>query len=118
MKTLRFLAIMLTALSMGTAYAHLLEMPAKLNYDGETWLQLLQTLYPPAFGTVGGASEIGAVIATIVLVLMIRKRRDAFRWSILAAACLIGSHAIYWIFIAPVNATLVPLTAETLPENW
>jgi hypothetical protein len=49
----RLLAIMLTALSMGAALAHLLEMPAKLGYSGALWLTLLQTLYPPAFGTVG-----------------------------------------------------------------
>ena len=34
MKTIRFLTVMLTALSMGAALAHLLEMPAKLRYDG------------------------------------------------------------------------------------
>jgi len=46
MKTLRFVTIMLTALSMGAAFAHLLEMPAKRNYDGRLWLRVQQTLYP------------------------------------------------------------------------
>jgi hypothetical protein len=49
---------MLTALSMATAFAHLLEMPAKLRIEGAMWLTLLQTLYPPAFGPVGGACEV------------------------------------------------------------
>src|SRR3979409_2104235 len=34
------------------------------------------------------------------------------------ALCLAAAHAAFWIWIAPVNATLVPLTPETLPGNW
>jgi hypothetical protein len=56
MNILRFLAIMLTALSLSAAFAHLLEMPAKLKYDGALWLNLLQTLYP-TFGRVSGVCE-------------------------------------------------------------
>jgi hypothetical protein len=43
----RLVTIMVIALSMGTALCHLLEMPAKITYDGALWLTLLQTLYPP-----------------------------------------------------------------------
>ncbi|SPC05220.1 conserved membrane hypothetical protein [Cupriavidus oxalaticus] len=117
MKVLRFLVIMLTALSMSAAVAHLLEMPAKLNYDGALWLKLLQTLYP-TFGKVSGVCEIGAVIACLALVAVVRKRRRAFRWTLLAASCLAATHAIFWIWVAPVNTALVPLSPETLPANW
>jgi hypothetical protein len=34
------------------------------------------------------------------------------------ALCLAAAHAAFWIWIAPVNAMLVPLTPETLPGNW
>jgi hypothetical protein len=54
--------IMFTALSMGVALCHLLEMPAKITFDGAVWLTLLQTLYPPAFGTVVAFFEVGAVV--------------------------------------------------------
>lgn len=117
MKMLRFFTIMLTALSLSAAFAHLLEMPAKLTYDGALWLNLLQTLYP-TFGKVSGICEIGAVIAALVLVVAIRKQPNAFRWTLLAAACLAVTHAIFWIWIAPVNAALMPLSPETLPADW
>lgn len=117
MKTLRFLTIMLVALSLGAAFAHLLEMPAKLAYDGGLWLHLLQTLYP-AFGRVSGVCEIGAVIAAWVLLVAVRGRPQAFRWTLLAAACLAATHAIFWIWVVPVNAELVPLSADTLPADW
>lgn len=51
----RLVTIVLTALSMSVAVAHLLEMPAKLRVDGAFWVRLQHTLYPPAFGTVGAA---------------------------------------------------------------
>jgi hypothetical protein len=117
MNILRFLTIMLTALSMSAAFAHLLEMPAKLAYGGALWLDLLQTLYP-MFGKVSGVCEIGAVVAAAVLVVAVRKRRRAFPWTLLAASCLAAAHAIFWIWVSPVNAALVPLSPETLPPDW
>ncbi|MFW2449217.1 MAG: hypothetical protein ACN4E6_18005 [Qipengyuania pacifica] len=34
------------------------------------------------------------------------------------ALFLAASHAAFWIWVAPVNATMMPLTADTLPANW
>ena len=118
MKTIRFLTVMLTALSMGAAFAHLLEMPAKLRYDGPTWLHLLQTLYPPGFGTVGAACEVLAVVASLVLVVATRNRRKAFPWTLLGFSCVLASHAIFWIWVNPVNLTMTPLTPGTLVIDW
>jgi hypothetical protein len=118
MKTIRFLTVMLTALSMGAAFAHLLEMPAKLRYDGPTWLHLLQTLYPPGFGTVGAACEVLAVVASLMLVVATRNRRKAFPWTLLGFSCVLASHAIFWIWVNPVNMTMVPLTPDTLVMDW
>lgn len=73
----RLVAVMLTSLGMGTALCHLLEMPAKIKLDGSLWLMLLQTLYPPAFGTIGAFFEVGAVVTTVVLAFLVRQRRPA-----------------------------------------
>jgi hypothetical protein len=53
-----------------------------------------------------------------VLVVANRKRAPAFRWTLLAASCLVATHAIFWIWVAPVNAALLPLSPETLPPDW
>lgn len=116
-KTWRFLTIMLTALSLGPALGHLLELPAKLNYEGALWLTVSQTLYA-TFGTVGAAFEVGAVIAAVVLAILVRQRRPAFVWTTFAAVCVVVSHAAFWIWLAPVNATIAALTIDTLPSNW
>jgi hypothetical protein len=68
--------------------------------------------------TLSGVCEIGAVVASLVLVVAIRNRPKAFRWTLLAASCLAATHAIFWIWVAPVNAALVPLSPETLPPDW
>lgn len=117
MKVLRFTTIMLTALSLSAAFAHLLEMPAKLKYEGALWLKLLQTLYP-AFGTIAGACEVGAVAAAWVLVVAVHSRPRPLGWTLLAASCLAATHAIFWIWVAPVNAALMPLSPEKLPVDW
>ena len=114
----RFVAIMLTALSMGTGLCHLLELPAKVTLDGALWLTLLHTLYPPAFGTVGAVFEVGAVLTTVVLAFLVHQRRRAFGWTLLAALCVVAAHAAFWLWVAPVNATMAPLTPDTLPANW
>lgn len=113
----RLLTIMLTALSLGPALGHLLELPAKMSYEGALWLTVSQTLYA-TFGTVGAAFEVGAVVATVVLAIMVRQRRPAFGWTIFGAVCVVVSHAAFWIWLAPVNATISALTIETLPSNW
>jgi len=109
---------MLTSLSMGAALCHLLEMPAKMTLDGAAWLTLLQTLYPPAFGTVGAFFEVGALATAVILVFLVRQRRPAFGWTLFGAVCLVAMHGAFWVWVAPVNATMGPLTPETLPANW
>jgi hypothetical protein len=114
----RLVVIMLIALSMGTALCHLLEMPAKITYDGALWLTLLQTLYPPAFGTIGAFFEVAAVITAVVLAFLVRQRRPAFAWTLLGTLCVVAAHAAFWVWVASVNAAMAPLTPETLPADW
>jgi hypothetical protein len=48
----------------------------------------------------------------------VRKSGAIFWWSTVGALCLVLSHAVFWIWVYPVNTTLVPLTPETLPADW
>lgn len=118
LKIARFLTIMFVSLSMGPAMCHLLEMPAKMAYDGLFWLKISQTLYGPRFGTVGAFFEVSAVLTSIILVIIVRHRKPAFAWSILGAICMIAVHASFWIWIAPVNEKIAAMTPETLSADW
>jgi hypothetical protein len=92
-------------------------MPAKLGFSGALWLTLLQTLYPPAFGTAGAFFEVAAVVSAAVLAMLVRHRPPAFGWTLAGALCLVTSQAIFWIWVAPVNAAMLPLTPDTLPPD-
>jgi hypothetical protein len=115
MRTLRFLTLMLAALSMGMAFSHLLEMPAKLAYQGPVWLMLQQTLYGN-FRILGLLLETGAVACALALTLFVRG--PAFGYTVFAAICLVAAHAAWWAGAAPVNAAMAQLTPQTLPPDW
>ena len=112
------LTVMLTALSMGAAMGHLLELPAKMGYDGSMWLKVQQTLYGPGFGTFGAGFEVGALVSTAVLAIMLRHQPLAFGWVLVAAICMAATHAAFWIWLAPANAAIAALKPEAPPDNW
>lgn len=53
-------------------------------------MELLHTLYPPSFGTAGAFFEIGALVAAIVLMFLVRNRRPAFAWTLVGTFFLGG----------------------------
>ncbi|WP_157205025.1 hypothetical protein [Methylomonas methanica] len=62
-KIWRFLTILLVALLLGLAFAHVLERPAKMLYDAALYLTIQKTLYfawgPPH---IGGILEPAAIL--------------------------------------------------------
>ena len=43
---------------------------------------------------------------------------DLFCFFWITPSCAVATQAIFWIFVAPVNAAMVPLTPDTLPADW
>lgn len=117
MKILWFITALLGALSMAPAFARFLEMPGKFSYDASLWLTISHALYT-GFSTISGYCEIGAVFSAIVLVIALRRHPSAFRWALAGAMCFVAAHAIYWIFLAPVDVTVAASTPGTPPSNW
>lgn len=115
MRTLRFVTLMLTALTVGMAFAHLLQMPAKLAYGGPQWLLLQHTLYGN-FRVLGTLLDAGAVVCALALAL--RAHGPARAWTLLGAMCLLGAHAAWWIAVVPLNAQIAQYTPYTLPSDW
>ena len=101
-KLCRLITAMFIGLSTAPALCHLMEMPAKMAYEGSLWLTLLQTLYQ-TFGTIGAFFEVGAVVKSVMLTFLVRKRQPAFGWTLLGILCVVTAHAIFWIWIAPVE---------------
>jgi hypothetical protein len=117
LRVMRFVSALLVALTLGLAFAHVLEIPGKLRLDGASWLTVQHNLYV-AFGVVGAAIEILAILSTWMLLLLVRGERRAFAWT-LAAALLATAALIEWaLVVAPMNTALDRWNAATLPPDW
>lgn len=119
-KTWRFLTILLVALLLGLAFAHVLEQPAKMRYDGALYLTLQKTLYvawgPP---NVGGFLEPAAILATLVLTFIVRARRPAVWLTTGAAvALLVAFPVVFFALVHPANAAFRDASVTSIPANW
>jgi hypothetical protein len=111
-------SLVLAGLLMGTSFAHTLEMPAKLRYDGPQWLHVQHTLYP-AYASVGGIIELAAIIAAAVLAVVLRDWRPALVAALAGTACLVVAFVFVWLMVTNrVNARTAEWTADTLPADW
>lgn len=114
----RFITILLVALTTGMAFAHVLEMPAKMLYDAELYMTIQRSLYvawgPP---NIGGVLEPAAIIATLVLCVAVRRRRRAFWLSTAAIVCLLLAFPlVYFLLVEPTNELF--RATSLIPANW
>ncbi len=118
LKLVRFASLCCTALVMGLAFAHVLELPGKLRLDGADWLTVQHNLYI-AFGVpVGAALELGAIIFTWIAAAMLRGHRTAFRLTLWAAIVSTIGLVAWALIVSPMNAVLNGWTPATLPAGW
>lgn len=117
-RALRFIAILSTALTMGMSFAHTLERPARMKYDGKLWWHLSRTLYRPWFGR-GGYVEGVALCSTPGLAYLVRERQPAFSLTLGTVVCLLLANPIvFFKYVQPANTATLESTPEELPSNW
>ena len=118
-KAWRFVSIMLTALSAGLSFCHLLELPPRVFYfDAQLWITITTKGLYYLFGTVGAVIEVGSVLTAIVLVLLLFRRGVTFYWALVGAICVVLALMLWFAFIAPVNAELAKWTPTSFPADW
>jgi len=116
----RSVTILLVALLQGLAFAHVLERPAKLTYDGRFYMTLQRTLYvqwgPP---NVGGILEPAAIAATAILAFLVRRNTLAL-WSTVAALALLlaAFPGAFYFWVAPANDFFLNTMPGILPQKW
>lgn len=120
LRLLRLATILLVALLAGLAFAHVLEQPAKMQYDAVLYLTLQKSLYaqwgPPH---IGGVLEPLAIAASALLAFCMRKNRRQSLLS-LAALCmlLLAFPLVFFWLVAPANAAFLAATLPDIPANW
>ncbi|QYJ17248.1 hypothetical protein Rxycam_03090 [Rubrobacter xylanophilus DSM 9941] len=120
LRTGRFVTLMLSALSAGMAFCHLMEMPARLRYAPALWSRITNAegtyrLFGPP---VGASIEGGALISALALSFFARKRRFALAPTLVGACCLAVAQLAWWLFVFPANSRMADWTPESLPEDF
>ncbi|HEX7466577.1 MAG TPA: hypothetical protein VF309_08045 [Usitatibacter sp.] len=118
--SLRFLALMLAALTAGMSFAHVLERPAKMRYDAALYGTLQKTLYaywgPP---NVGAFVEIMAIAATLMLAWLVSDRGSALWMTAGAATALVIAFPIvFFTLVAPANKAFLEASPPAMPADW
>ena len=75
----RFATTLLTPFNLSLSMTHLLELPQRMQSDQQLWVRVtvIENIYR-LFGSVGAVFEITAILASIVLVLRVRRRGSIF----------------------------------------
>ena len=115
-----FCAILLTALALVPAGAHLFELPNKIGLPQEAYFTV-QGIYRgwALFGIV----LIGSILANLALAIQLRRERSAFWLALLAFALMAGTLAIFFTWTFPANQatsnwTVVPADWRELRAQW
>ncbi|RCJ41239.1 DUF1772 domain-containing protein [Nostoc minutum NIES-26] len=116
----RFTTIILTALLMGMTFCHVLELSAKMNYDGSLYVTVQNSLYQQFGGPgIGAFMTLGAILTTAVLSFLVRKRRQVFYLTLTATVCLLLAFpVVFYLFTEPANIVFRNSTPESLPTDW
>lgn len=113
--TFRFLALVLTALILGGAFCHVLELPVKMTLDPADYM-VVQQIYG-AFGPVGAVLEPGAIAATVVLAFLLR-RRPGRGAAAIGALFLLAALASWAVVVNPVNAHWAAAGPDSVPPDF
>jgi len=115
-----FIALLATALALGAALAHALELPNKINLAKDEYF-VVQKVYR-------GWSQLGYLLAVELIAMLIvaalsRHEPRVLRPTIIAIVCLIAAQAVFWTLTYPANVvtdnwTAVPAQWEDVRTRW
>jgi len=113
MRSVQFITAILFALALVPGTAHVLELPAKMALDRDTYLAV-QQIYRG--WDLLGILFMAALVSGTVLTIMSRRQRIPF-WLALAGTASIGaSLAVFFTWTFPVN--VATSNWAVAPEDW
>ena len=117
LRALRFIVLILSALTVGMKFAHVLELIPKLQLDPEIYIVIQTHLYQ-LFGTLGPIIDVGTLIVAVILAVRLY-RQPAFRLTALAVGAMIVSLLVWLILVQPANAPINQWQASSIiPTDW
>ena len=119
-RLVRFLVIMLAALSLGVGIGHLMELPARMAWDQDLWVgATVQGGFFALSGPLGVLLQVFTIIGLIVLAVLLRRYVvSGLPFTILAAVLFAIGLLVWWIFVYPVNVELAKWVNGPVPGDW
>ena len=119
-RAVQFLAVVLTALALVPAGAHLAALPGKIDLPQEAYFTV-QAIY--LGWSLFGFALIGALLANLGLALIPWRQRWPCRFALAGFALIALTLAIFFIWIYPANQgtanwTVAPDDWQTLRRHW
>jgi hypothetical protein len=120
MKALQFLAVVLTALALVPAGAHLLALPNKMALDETTYLTV-QGIYRG--WSLLGFVPVAALAADLALAIGARRQPRPARLALVAALCLAATLVVFFFWTDPASRATADWTSSsaawlTLRRQW
>ena len=120
LKTVQFLALILTALALAPVAAHLFSLHNKISLPAAQYI-VVQSIYRgwSLFGFV----LIPAIVMNLLLAAMLRGRGISFLLAVVAFLCMATTLASFFIWVYPANVatdnwSTIPADWESLRAQW
>jgi hypothetical protein len=113
LRFIRFLSLLFTSMALGLTLAHLFQATNKI-YPSVAGDQAVQQIY---FDWIMlGIFVACAMLTTLDLTILVRKKRKAFICALIALLCLVGAQVLFWTFTYSANQATGNWTVS--PVNW
>ncbi len=109
----RFLSLLFCALARAPALAPQLELPNKMGMSRDEYL-VAQQIYRGWW--LLGIFVFGALLSTLWLAIVVRRRLAAFIPALIAFFAIAGTQVVFWTFTFPMNQRTANWTI--LPDGW
>ena len=118
-RRLRFVVLLLAALTLTMEAAHVLELPQKLGYEPALYSAVNSTMYR-YFALIGGPLTILTLLSGAALVVALRQQ-PGFWWTFAGVLAYFVAFGIWLAVVEPVNRTVAAAFAKdpgSLPQLW
>src|SRR4029450_4509724 len=103
-RRLRFIVLMLAALTLTMEAAHILELSPKMSYGAELYSAVNTTMYR-YFALVGGPLTVLTLLGGAVLVVVLRGQPE-FQWALAGVLAYYVAFIVWLAVVAPVNSQI------------
>jgi hypothetical protein len=120
LKSTRFAAVMLAALTLGLGFCHLMQLPSRMGWDQYLWVgSTVQGGLYAAFGSVGTVIFLATIIALGLLAYFTREHgRPGAGMALAALLLFVFALVLWWVLIYPVNVELAKWVDGPVPADW